>query len=519
VSELHPAPGSVPQTVPWTGLMGVLMGTFLSTLNTRLSAVGLEDIRGAVHAGFDDGAWITTAHTAGQMLVAPLAIWLGRCYGPRPILIRAALAFAVISFFKPLTSDLPGLLALQLVGGAASGFFVPLTLGFVLQNMPHRIWAYGIALYALNIEVSLNVASSLEGWYVDNWSWHWIFWQSVPLSLAMAWCLHSPRPTSPIPPQRPPLDLYGLVTGGTGLGLIYAGLDQGNRLDWLNSPLIVALILSGAILFIAFLIHERISPASSVDFMVALQWPLPLQIVLITFLRVALLATSFAIPEFLEVVRGYRALEAGDTLLWVAGPQLGLCFVAGYLLRRMDARWVAAAGFVLIGTACVMVAYDLTPLWGSEQFLASQLLQAIGQSFALSRVVFYGILHLKPQDALTFGGVLQSVRLMGAEIGQAFIATSVRVRGQIASNLIGQHVRVGDGAVLHRIQDYAALTARAGAPATATLRGTEILARVVHQAAITQGIIDSLVILAACTGIGFALVFFARPPPPGPASP
>jgi MFS transporter, DHA2 family, multidrug resistance protein len=518
MSEVRPLLPLAPQAIPWAGLMGVLMGTFLSTLNTRISVLGLEDIRGAVHAGFDEGAWITTAHTAGQMLVAPLAIWMGRAYGPRPILIRAALAFAVISFFKPFTSDLPGLLALQFAGGVASGFFVPLTLGFVLQNMPHRTWAYGIALYALNLEVSLNVASSLEGWYVDNWSWHWIFWQSVPLSLAMAWCLHSPGPNS-VPLQKPPLDLYGLITGGLGLGLIYAGLDQGNRLDWLGSPLVLALLLSGAILFIAFLMHERTAPEGAVDFKVSLQWPLPLQIVLITFLRVALLATSFAIPDFLEVVRGYRALEVGDTLLWVAAPQLGLCLFAGYLLRRVDARWVAAAGFVLIGTACLMVAFELTPLWGSEQFLVSQLLQAIGQSFALSGVVFYGILHLKPQDALTVGGILQSARLMGGEIGQAFITTSVRVRGQIASNLIGQHVRVGDGAVVQRIQDYTVLTARAGAPGTATPRGTEILGNVVHQAAITQGIIDSLVILAACTAIGFALVFFARPAPAGPASP
>jgi len=77
-----PAP---PTEIPWMGLLGVLLGTFISTLTTRLSTFGLADIRGAVHAGFDEGAWITTAQTVGQMLVAPLAIWWaaftdrGRC--------------------------------------------------------------------------------------------------------------------------------------------------------------------------------------------------------------------------------------------------------------------------------------------------------------------------------------------------------------------------------------------------------------------------------------------------------
>ena len=69
------------------GLLAVLLGTFISTLNTRLSTFGLADIRGAVHAGFDEGAWITTALTVGQMLIAPVAIWAGGAFGARRVLI------------------------------------------------------------------------------------------------------------------------------------------------------------------------------------------------------------------------------------------------------------------------------------------------------------------------------------------------------------------------------------------------------------------------------------------------
>src|ERR1700722_8320721 len=93
-----PAP---PAGIPWLGLLAVLLGTFISTLTTRLSTFGLADIRGAVHAGFDEGAWITTAQTVGQMLVAPLAIWLGGVYGSRRVLIYAAMAMAIVSVVEP----------------------------------------------------------------------------------------------------------------------------------------------------------------------------------------------------------------------------------------------------------------------------------------------------------------------------------------------------------------------------------------------------------------------------------
>jgi hypothetical protein len=77
--------------------LAVLMGTFISTLNGRLSTFGLADIRGAVGAGFDEGAWITTAQTVAQMFITLAAIWMGAAYGPRRVLIGASIAFAVIS--------------------------------------------------------------------------------------------------------------------------------------------------------------------------------------------------------------------------------------------------------------------------------------------------------------------------------------------------------------------------------------------------------------------------------------
>ena len=140
----RPAPPGLPSpptAVPWLGLIAVLMGTFISTLNGRLSTFGLADIRGAVHAGFDEGAWITTAQAVAQMLVAPAAVWMGAAFGPRRVLLIAALSFAVISLAVPLSNGLPMLLTLQFAGGLASGFFVPLTLSFVLLNTPPKYWA------------------------------------------------------------------------------------------------------------------------------------------------------------------------------------------------------------------------------------------------------------------------------------------------------------------------------------------------------------------------------------------
>ncbi len=506
-----------PTSVPWLGLLAVLMGTFISTLNGRLSTYGLADIRGAVSAGFDEGAWITTAQTVAQMFITPAAIWMGAAFGPRRVLIGASIAFAVISLLTPYSATLPMLLTMQFLGGLASGFFIPLTLSFILLNTPPKFWAFGIAIYALNLELSLNISASLEGWYVEHHSWRWIFWQNVPLALIMSLCLHRGIASKPIT-TRPPSDLFGLATGGAGLALIYAALDQGNRLDWLNSGLIWGLMSAGGLLIMAFLIHEARTDRPLVNLKVVFSSPMPSQFLLIAFLRLTITSTAYLIPLFLGSVRGFRDLEVGETLLWIAAPQLILCPLAALMLRRSDARLVAAIGFIFISVACLMVAYNLTPIWGSFQFLPSALLQAAGQSFALSGVVFFGILHLKPQDALTFGGVLQTARLMGGEIGSAFVTTVARMREQVASNLIGQHLQVGDADVLERVRVYGAVTTRVADPVGAVQRGQLVLGNVVRAAATTQSVMDAFVTVGVFTALALLIVVFRNAAPEGPAS-
>jgi DHA2 family multidrug resistance protein len=525
--QLPPAGPSTPAaqpvaSIPWLGLVAVLMGTFISTLNGRLSTFGLADIRGGVYAGFDEGAWITTAQTVAQMSVTLLAVWMGAAFGARRVLIGTSLVFALVSLLTPFSTTLPALLVMQFLGGCASGFFIPLTLSFILRSMPPKYWVYGVALYALNLELSLNISASLEGYYIEHMSWRWIFWQNVPLALIMTICLHRGIPTTgqaPPAAQRPRFDGFGLLSGSLGLGILYAALDQGNRLDWLNSGLEWGLLCGGGLLLAAFLVHEWNAPNPLMHIRFALSAPIPGIFVLIAFLRLTILATAYLIPLYLGSVRGFRSLEVGETLVWVAAPQLIICPLAALILLRTDARLLACIGLMFITVACLMVAHGLTPIWGSTQFLPSQLLQAVGQSFALSGLIFFGIQHLKIEEALTFGAVLQVARLMGGEIGSAFVATWTRVREQVASNLIGQHVQTGAVEAAQRIHAYGVVSSRAFDPQSDALRGTAVLGNAVRAAATTQAVMDGFVAIGFMAALAMLLLLYRSAAPQGPASP
>jgi DHA2 family multidrug resistance protein len=499
---------------PFIGVVAVLLGAVISTLDSRLTTFGLADVRGAVHAGFDEGAWITTAFTVGQMMIGPVSAWLGTVFGPRRVLMISATIFAISNFLLPFSLDLRYVLAFQMLSGLASGTFIPLAIGFVVQNLPTQLVVYGVAAYSLNLELSLNVAASVEGWFDEYWSWAWIFWDTALLTPLMLICIHFGMPRQPI--NRELLknaDWAGILCASVGFSLVYAALDQGNRLDWLNSGLINALLLGGTLLLVVFVIHDLIHPRPWINLRFAISSNMPLLLIFIAFFRFVILSTSYIIPQYLTTVQNYRALEIGGVLKWIALPQFLTAPVVATILRFVDARFVMALGFALVGCACFM-AGQLTHEWIGEDFLPSQLIQAIGQSFALTSLVWFALKHLRPTEIFTFGAILQTGRLFGAQLGSAFVQTFVRTREQTYSNLIGLHVDAGSLLTDQRLEEYArAVAGRSVGQPEAAARATALLARAVQNQAYVLAYVDGFMVLGFAVIGALMLMLLLRDPP------
>ncbi|MGC2785747.1 MAG: MFS transporter, partial [Roseiarcus sp.] len=458
-----------------------------------------------LHFGFDEGAWMTTSFGVGQMIVGVACPYLGAIFSVRRILLYGMALLFVASLLGPLSPNLSAFLTAQFLAGVGTGTFIPLTIGFIVRSLPQRLIVYGLAVYAMNSELSQNVSASLEGWYTENWSWRWIEWQNcvaLPLMFACIW-YGAPREKINLALLRD-LDWPGLAYSGLGFALLYAGLDQGNRLDWVNNGLVNGLLLSGALLTLAFVVRELWVEKPFLNLrLLAREGIVPILMILAGF-RFIILSTAYIIPTYLQVVQNYRELQVGAVLLWIALPQFLIVLPLGWLLSRVDARWILAIGAILIGGACLM-GTGLTQDWATDDFLPSQILQAIGQSFALTAVVVLAVKSMNPADVLTIGTLFQTVRLFGGEIGTAFMQTFVRVREQIHSNLIGLHVDSLGVLTADRIAAYRnAMSVHSSDLAVAGERATSLLASAVAKQAAVLAYIDGF--LAAAVGAFICLL-------------
>lgn len=505
---------TVPANLPWLGIVAVLVGAIATTLTSRLTSIGLADVRGAIGAGFDEGAWISTAFGASQMMIGPLAIFLGRAFSPRRVLLVGCVVYGVAELLIPFSPDLRTLILLQIVAGLGSGTFIPLTAAFILLALPKNLWPWGLAAYSMNIILGLNVAAALEGWYLEHTTWDWIFWQNTVVAVPLFFlCWFGLRR---LPIDREYLrggDFRGMLMGASGFALIYMALDQGDRLDWFSSSLIVSLLVIGFLSLGLFLLHESTLPTPSVDFRLLVRRNVFLLILLVLATRFLVTSSNTLVVNYLIQVRGLRPLEVGNALLWVALPELIIAPTVAWLLNRIDARFAIGAGFT-IATAGFLLATGLTSEWAEGNFSLALLLQAVGETLELTAVIYFFGHHVGPTDGITFGAIIQTARLFGGQLGTSLLVIFTRKSEQWHSNLIGQHVTAGDPMTAERVAAYAhAVGAATQGTGDAEARGAGLLAGAVRAQAYTLSILDGF-LLASCIGVlALALVLLLREPP------
>src|SRR5262249_46398086 len=153
---------------------------------------------------------------------------------------------------------------------------------------------------------------------------------------------------------KPTVSWAGFLYASSGLSLLYGALDQGERLDWLNSGVVFGMLLTGVFLIGAALLRRWFSPNPMVRLSFLLDRnTLILGAGLFSF-RFTLLAIILLIPGYLAVIQQYRPLETGPVLLWVIVPQIAMGLITAQFMRWIDGRLIFALGFATVAFACYL---------------------------------------------------------------------------------------------------------------------------------------------------------------------
>ena len=447
------SPRAVPEEKPqelgfpmMLGIAGVVLAAMLSSLDQRLSTAAIADLLGGLGLGQDEGSWVSTAYAVGNIAVVPMTPWLAQIVSPRRLAAVEIVLFVVAAAAVPISASYHGLIALRFLQGFGEGGLVPLMLLTLLQATPPRHRPEGFAVYAVVSTLVPLLADSAAGVATDLFTWQSLFWFSPALGPLALFLVLNFLPVEPPKWEKfVHVDYFGLACLVAFCCMLVAALGQGQRLDWFDDRLIVALFAGAVMALAGFLVSEALTPHPLLDLTLFKRGNFTIGLFLVAVFNIGLLGATYVEPQTQTLIRSLKPIQIGQLLLLLAAPQVVVAPLAAVLMRFLDARLLVAFGFALGALGAYLCTY-VTSAWAGVDFILPLMLQACGWPLAFTPLVFVTTSVLKPEDALSGGTMFNIVRTLAIAAGPALVNAVITVRERVHSNYLVQHLMQGSQA-------------------------------------------------------------------------
>ncbi len=256
-----------PNVGRWLVAIAVMASAMMELIDTSAVNVSLPYIAGNLSATTTEATWVLTSYLISNAIVLPLAGWLANYFGRKRLLMMAVTGFTAASMLCGLAPSLPLLIVFRVLQGLSGGSLQPTTRAILLETFPREERGNAMAFFGVGIVVAPILAPVLGGWLTTNYSWRWIFFINLPVSIVGLILLHLFVHDPPyIRRGSLRMDYWGLGMLVTGIAALQVMLDKGQEDDWFSSHFIVTLAMIAVVCLTTFVIWELRSKHPLVHF-------------------------------------------------------------------------------------------------------------------------------------------------------------------------------------------------------------------------------------------------------------
>jgi MFS transporter, DHA2 family, multidrug resistance protein len=487
------------------GTLGALMAAFdISIVNSSLPV-----IQGEIGASGAEGTWISTGYLVSEIVIIPLSAWLSQLLGLRTFLLIAAGAFTVFSMMCGLSMSLLAMIVGRVGQGFTGGALIPTAMTIIATRLPRSQQPLGNAMFGATALLGPVVGPLIGGWLTENFSWHYAFFMNLPICAVLITLLLVALPyEEPKPELLGEADWLGVLGLASGLGALTVILEEGERLQWFDSPLIAFLTPVSFVGFALLFAGQRFANKPVIRLSLLLNWQFSAVVIMSMVVAMVSYGTAYAIPQFLSGVAGYNAVQSGWIVTLSGLPMALMMPVTPLLLKRLDIRFAVATGLGLLGFSAFLET-DLSPLSGGEAFVWSQILRGIGATFSGMFLNQAAIRSVASEEAGDASGLYNSARNLGGSLALAAFGALQDERIWLHSRRLEESLSANSILVQEYLLRQGGETAGGPSPALRSLEG------MIQVQAAVMTFADMFWLLAVCIVAIIPLTLVLTPLPMG----
>jgi MFS transporter, DHA2 family, multidrug resistance protein len=429
-SVSSPASVAAPLNRPMITL-SIMLATLIQTLDSTIANVALPHMQGALSASQDEITWVLTSYIVAAAIATPLTGWLSDRLSVKRLLIVAIGGFTVSSALCGLSETLTQIVASRLLQGIFGASLVPLSQSILLDINPREKQGQAMAVWGMGVMVGPILGPTLGGWLTDSYNWRWVFFINVPIGAFALFGVATFLPSRE-PKHDVKFDVFGFITLGLAIGALQAMLDRGEQLDWFSSTEIVIEALLASISFAFFLVHTAtVGERSFFKYKLLKDRNFATGTFFIFVIGAVMYATRALLPPMLQNLMNYPVATTGlVTAPSGAGTMIAMLF-AGRLLKRIDARVLLLAGF-LISAFALWQMMHYTIVLSPSDIVWPGVIQGFGLGLVFVPLSALTFSTLAPQLRADGTATYSLMRNIGSSIGISIVQTLMTRNTQIA---------------------------------------------------------------------------------------
>jgi len=459
-----PNSAAKPGVNPWLVAVVISLATFMEVLDTSIANVSLGHIAGSLGASQSQATWVLTSYLAANAIIIPISGWLSNTLGRKRFYMSCVAVFTVSSFLCGIAPTLGSLLLFRVFQGAGGGGLAPSEQSMLADTFPGKFFGMAFAIYGMAVVVAPAVGPTLGGWITDNFSWRWIFFMNLPVglvSLVLTQRLIQDPPVDPAAPRkRVRVDAMGFGFVVLAFGALQVVLDKGQEADWFGSPYIIGFFLLALASFVGLVVWETlIEKDPVVDLPLLRNGNLATSMGLQFVVGFILNSTTVLIPLLAQQLLGYDATQAGLVLMPGGLMLIVMMPIAGYLVRRVQPKYLMACGLGVLTLSLVMMS-GFTAQIAFHHLIWARLIQCLGLPlfFIPLNTIAYG--NLPPGKSNQASAMMNLMRNLGGSIGIAVATTLLVRRAQVHQVYLAAAATRANLPLMHRLHANGGLSPR-----------------------------------------------------------
>jgi len=421
--------------------ISIMLATLIQTLDSTIANVALPHMQGTLSASQDEITWVLTSYIVAAAIATPLTGWLSDRLSTKRLLIISIGGFTVASALCGLSESLAQIVASRLLQGIFGASLVPLSQSILLDINPREKQGQAMAVWGMGVMVGPILGPTLGGWLTDSYNWRWVFFINVPIG---AFALFGVVTFLPARAAKlgVKFDAFGFATLGLAIGALQAMLDRGEQLDWFGSLEIRIEAILAVLGFIFFLAHTATAGKRSFfKYELLKDRNFATGVFFIFMIGAVMYATRALLPPMLQNLMNYPVATTGLVTAPSGAGTMVAMLVAGRLLRRIDARLLLLAGF-LISAFALWQMMQYTLVLSVSDIVRPGVIQGFGLGFVFVPLSALTFSTLTPELRADGTATYSLMRNIGSSIGISIVQTMMTRGTQVAHADLAANVNV-----------------------------------------------------------------------------